>query len=113
MNKTKQYFNLCIRHFWALGSPVYQLIELMAISRKTYPCREIEMAERLTGKNESGRLSEIPNTKKTLAIIEVTSMKNARSSIIPFPGLVWCYLLFVSLLEGCSLIFLSIPLMVS
>ena len=84
----------------------------MAISRNMYPCKEMEIAERLTGKNESGRLSEIPNTKK-LAIIEVTSMKNVMSSIIPFPGLVWCYLLSVSLLEGCSLIFLSIPLMVS
>jgi hypothetical protein len=72
----------------------------------------MEIAERLTGKNESGRLSEIPNTKK-LAIIEATSMKNVMSSIIPFPGLVWCYLLSVSLLEGCSLIFLSIPLMIS
>ena len=61
----------------------------MAISRNTYPCREIEIAERLTGKNESGRLSETPNTKK-LAVIEATSMKNVMSSIILFPGLVWC-----------------------
>jgi hypothetical protein len=49
----------------------------------------MEIAERLTGKNESGRLSETPNTKK-MAIIEVTSMKNVMSSIIPFPRLVWC-----------------------
>jgi hypothetical protein len=31
------------------GSPIPQLIELMAINRNAYPCREIEMAERLTG----------------------------------------------------------------
>lgn len=84
----------------------------MAISRKAYPCREIEMAERLTGKKEFGRFREIPNTIK-LAIIEATSVKNARSFIIPLPGLVWCYLFSVVLREGYSLTFLSIPLTVS
>ena len=54
-------------------SIVLQPIELMAISRNAYPCREIEMAERLTGKNESGRFREIPNTIK-LRIIEGTRM---------------------------------------
>ena len=53
----------------------------MAISRNAYPCREMEVAERMTGKKESGRLSEIPKTIK-LAIIEATKVKNARSSII-------------------------------
>ena len=43
----------------------------MAISRKAYPWREIEMADKLTGKKESGRFREIPNTIK-LAIIDVT-----------------------------------------
>ena len=84
----------------------------MAINRNAYPCREIEMAERLTGKKEFGRFREIPNTIK-LAIIEATSVKNARSSIIPFHGLVWCYLLSVALRERYSLTFLSIPLTVS
>ncbi len=45
----------------------------MAITRKAYPCREIEMAERLTGKKESGRFREIPNTIK-LRIIDVIRM---------------------------------------
>jgi hypothetical protein len=43
----------------------------MAICRRAYPWREIEMADRLTGINESGRFREIPNTTK-LQIIEVT-----------------------------------------
>ena len=84
----------------------------MAINRNAYPCREIEMAERLTGKKEFGRFREIPNTMK-LATIEVTSVKNARSSIIPFLRLAWCYLLSVALRERYSLTFLSIPLTVS
>ena len=46
-------------------------MELMAINRNVYPCREIEIAERLTGKKESGRFKEIPNTTK-LRIIEMT-----------------------------------------
>lgn len=48
-----------------------QSMELMAINRNVYPCREIEIAERLTGKKESGRFKEIPNTTK-LRIIEMT-----------------------------------------
>ena len=35
------------------------------------PCKEIEIAERLTGKKESGLLIEIPNTTK-LQSIETT-----------------------------------------
>jgi hypothetical protein len=48
-----------------------------------------------------------------LATIEATSVKNARSSIIPFLRLAWCYLLSVALRERYSLTFLSIPLTVS
>jgi len=40
-----------------------QPIELMAINRNVYPCREIAIAEKLTGKKESGRFREIPNTE--------------------------------------------------
>jgi hypothetical protein len=40
-------------------------------------------------------------------------VKNARSFIIPLPGLVWCYLFSFVLREGYSLTFLSIPLTVS
>jgi hypothetical protein len=54
-------------------SKVLQPIELMAINRNVYPCNEIEMAKRLTGKKESGRFREIPNTKK-LRIIEAIRM---------------------------------------
>ncbi len=54
-----------------------------AISLNAYPCKEIEMAERMTGKNELGRLIEIPKTIK-LAIIEVTRVKNAMSFILFF-----------------------------
>ena len=53
----------------------------MAISLNAYPCREMEVAERMTGKKDSGRLREIPKTIK-LAIIEATKVKSARSSII-------------------------------
>jgi len=53
-----------------------QLMEFMAISRNTYPCKEMEMAERLTGKKEFGRFREIPSTIK-LATIDVTRTKNA------------------------------------
>lgn len=88
------------------------MIELMAINRNAYPCSEIEMAERLTEKKEFGRFREIPNTMK-LAIIEATSVKNARSSIIPFRGLVWCYLFAVVFCEEYPLTFLSIPFTVS
>ena len=38
------------------------------MSRNAYPCREIEMAERLTGKKEFGRFREIPNTMKLSTI---------------------------------------------
>jgi len=48
-----------------------QLIEFMAISLKAYPCKEMERAERLTGKKELRRFREIPSTIK-LAIIDVT-----------------------------------------
>jgi len=57
--------------FSRLGDVAPQLTELMAISRKAYPWREIEMADKLTGIKESGRFREIPNTTK-LQIIEVT-----------------------------------------
>ena len=43
----------------------------MATNRNAYPWREIEIAEKLTGKKESGRFKEIPNTIK-LRIIDVT-----------------------------------------
>ncbi|HIK58924.1 MAG: hypothetical protein ABGX43_06265 [Nitrospinaceae bacterium] len=82
------------------------MIELSAISQKTYPCREIEMGERLTGENESGWLSEIANTIK-LAIIEMTSVKKIRSSIIPFHELILCHLFSIAIREGYSLTFLS------
>jgi hypothetical protein len=52
-----------------------------------YPCREIKMAEKLTGKNEPGQFREFSNTIK-LATIEITVVKKTRFSIIPFPGLV-------------------------
>lgn len=48
----------------------------MAINLNAYPCKEMEIAERLTGKKDPGRFSEIPRTKK-LAIIEAISIKNA------------------------------------
>jgi len=51
-------------------------MELMAINRKVYPCREMEIVERLTGKKEFGRFNEIPNTIK-LRIIEVTNTYKA------------------------------------
>ena len=41
------------------------------MSRNANPCKEIEIAERLTGKKESGLFKEIPNTIK-LRIIETT-----------------------------------------
>ena len=46
-------------------------MELIATNRNAYPCREIEIAERLTGKKESARFKEIPNVIK-LRIIDVT-----------------------------------------
>ena len=46
-------------------------MELIATNLNAYPCREIEIAERLTGKKEFGRFKEIPNTIK-LRIIDVT-----------------------------------------
>ena len=46
-------------------------IELMAMSRNVYPCKDIEIAERLTGKKESSRFKEIPYTIK-LRIIKMT-----------------------------------------
>jgi hypothetical protein len=46
---------------------------LIAITLNANPCKEIEMAERLTGKKESGLFREIPRTIK-LRIIEVTSI---------------------------------------
>ena len=41
------------------------------MSRNANPCKEIEIAERLTGKKESDLFKEIPNTIK-LRTIEVT-----------------------------------------
>ncbi len=43
------------------------------MSRNANPCKEIAIAERLTGKKESALFKEIPNTIK-LAIIEMTSI---------------------------------------
>jgi hypothetical protein len=54
----------------------------MAISRNANPCKEIEIAERLTGKKESGRFKEIPNTIK-LRTIDVTKIYKAWNSILP------------------------------
>ncbi len=56
------------------------MIELTAISRKAKPWKDIEIAHRLTGKNESGRFKEIPNTKK-LHIIDAMRTKKALVSI--------------------------------
>jgi len=53
----------------------------MAICRKAYPWREIEMADRLTGIRESGRFREIPNTIK-LQIIEVTRIYKGWNSML-------------------------------
>ena len=44
---------------------------MIATNRNAYPCREIEIAERLTGKKESGRFKEIPNTIKLKIIDEI------------------------------------------
>ena len=41
------------------------------MSRNANPCKKIALAERLTGKKESGPFKEIPNTIK-LRTIEVT-----------------------------------------
>ena len=41
------------------------------MSRNANPCKEIALAERLTGKKESGLFKEIPNTIK-LQNIEAT-----------------------------------------
>ena len=41
------------------------------MSRNANPCKEIEIAERLTGKKEFGLFNEIPNTIK-LQTIEAT-----------------------------------------
>jgi len=46
---------------------------LIAINLNAYPCKEIEIAERLTGKKEFGLFKEMPNTIK-LRIIEVTKI---------------------------------------
>jgi|SaaInlStandDraft_2_1057019.scaffolds.fasta_scaffold09023_2 hypothetical protein len=48
-------------------------MESKAIILNANPCKEIEAAERLTGKNESGLLREIPNTIK-LRTIDVTKI---------------------------------------
>ena len=59
---------------------------MIATNRNAYPCREIEIAERLTGKKESVRFKEMPNTMK-FRIIDVTRIKEHE---IPFdPLLKW------------------------
>ena len=60
-----------IHYLKLLTEQIIQVTELIAMSRNENPCKEIEIAERLTGKKESGLFKEIPNTIK-LRTIEVT-----------------------------------------